>query len=77
LKEVVGEVKVKVIYEKGVLRPKEKLNLREKEEVQIEILSSNVKKTQGIIKINPDLAAGIAQSDELSALSGKSLYKNI
>lgn len=63
------EVRVKAIYEKGVLRPKEKLNLREKEEVQIEILSSNVKKTQGIITINPDLAAEIAQSDELSALS--------
>ena len=62
-------MKVKVIYEKGVLRPKEKLNLREKEEIQIEILSSNVKKTQGIIKINPDLAAEIAQSDELSVLS--------
>ena len=63
------EVKVKVIYEKGVLRPKEKLNLREKEEVQIEILSSNVQKTQGIIKINPDLVAEIAQNDELSVLS--------
>jgi len=65
----VEEVKVKVIYEKGVLKPKEKLNLREKEEIQIEILSSNVKKTQGIIKINPDLVAEIAQSDELSVLS--------
>ncbi len=62
-------MKVKVIYEKGVLRPKEKLNLREKEEVQIEILSSNVQKTQGIIKINPDLVAEIAQNDELSVLS--------
>lgn len=62
-------MKVKVIYEKGVLKPKEKLNLREKEEIQIEILSSNVKKTQGIIKINPDLVAEIAQSDELSVLS--------
>ena len=63
------EVKVKAIYENGVLKPREKLDLREKEEVQIEILSNNVKKTQGIIKINPGLAAEIAQSDELSALS--------
>jgi predicted DNA-binding antitoxin AbrB/MazE fold protein len=42
----VEEVKIKVIYEKGVLKPKEKLNLREKEEIQIEILSSNVKNSR-------------------------------
>ena len=62
-------MKVKAIYENGVLKPRGKLDLREREEVQIEILSSSVKKTQGIIKINPDLAAEIAENNELSALS--------
>lgn len=62
-------MKVKAIYENGVLKLREKLDLEEKEEVQIEILTSNVKKTRGIIKINPDLVAEIAQSTELSVLS--------
>ena len=37
-------MKIKAIYENGVLKLREKLDLEEKEEVEIEILTSNVKK---------------------------------
>jgi len=61
-------MKVKAIYENGVLKPLRKLDLREKEEIEIEIVPSRVNKTRGIIKVNSDLAIEIAESDELSAL---------
>ena len=61
-------MKVKAIYENGVLKPVRKLDLREKEEIEIEIVPNRVNKTRGIIKVNSDLATEIAESDELSAL---------
>jgi len=61
-------MKVKAIYENGVLKPLRKLDLREKEEIEIEIVPSRVNKTRGIIKVNSDLAIEIAEGDELSAL---------
>ena len=61
-------MKVKAIYENGVLKPVRKLDLREKEEIEIEIVPNRVNKTRGIIKVNSDLATEIAASDELSAL---------
>jgi len=59
---------VKAIYEKGVLRPFKKLNLKEKEEVELKIMPDIVTKTKGIIKIDPKLAKEIAESNELSTL---------
>jgi len=45
----------------------EKLDLKEGEEVEIEITNS-VRKTKGIIKIPYKIAEEIAESDELSPL---------
>jgi len=59
---------VKAIYENGVLKPLKKLNLKEKEEVELKIVPNIVAKTKGIIKIDPKLAKEIAESNELSAL---------
>jgi predicted DNA-binding antitoxin AbrB/MazE fold protein len=58
-------MKIKAIYENGVLRPLEKLDLEEKKEIEINI-SNAVRMTKGIIKVRPKLAKEIAESDELS-----------
>ena len=60
-------MKVKAIYKNEVLKPLEKLNLREGEKVEIEI-SDAVRRTRGIIKISHKLSKEIAESDELSVL---------
>ncbi len=60
-------MKVKAVYKNEVLKPLEKLNLREGEKVEIEI-SDAVRRTKGIIKINHKLSKEIAESDELSVL---------
>jgi len=44
-----------------------KLNLRQGEEVEIEITNA-VRRTKGIIKIDHELGKEIAESDELSSL---------
>jgi predicted DNA-binding antitoxin AbrB/MazE fold protein len=59
----------KAVYENGVLRPLKKLNLQQGEEVEIEIKDA-VLRTKGIIKLDPEIAREIADSDELSALEG-------
>ncbi len=61
-------MKIKAIYENGVLRPLEKLDLEEKREIEIKIPNA-VRKTKGIIKVKPKLAKEIAESDELSVWS--------
>lgn len=60
-------MKIKAIYENGIIKPLEKLDLREKEEIEIEIANA-VRKTRGIIKVNPKIAKEIAESDELTVL---------
>jgi predicted DNA-binding antitoxin AbrB/MazE fold protein len=60
-------MKIKAIYENGVLRPLEKLDLEEKREIEIKIPNA-VRKTKGIIKVKQKLAKEIAESDELSVL---------
>ena len=57
----------KAVYENGVLRPMEKLNLRQGEEVEIEIKDA-VLRTRGIIKLDPGAAREIADGDEFSVL---------
>ncbi len=61
-------MRIKAIYKHEVLKPLSKLDFKEGEEVEIEI-SSEVRKTKGIIKINKDLAKDLADSDEFSVLS--------
>lgn len=60
-------MRIKAVYENNVLRPLEKLDLSEGEEIEIEI-NNAVRKTKGIIKIDRELAREIAESDELSVL---------
>jgi predicted DNA-binding antitoxin AbrB/MazE fold protein len=59
----------KAVYENGVLRPMEKLNLRLGEEVEIEIKDA-VLRTRVIIKLDPETARVIADGDEFSLLVG-------
>ena len=60
-------MKIKAIYENEVLRPLEKVDLEEKQEIEIKIANA-VRKTRGIIKVNPKIAKEIAESDELTVL---------
>jgi len=64
----VSRMKIRAIYEEGVLKPLDKLKLKEREEVELKIISSTVGGTKGIIKISPGLAKEIAESEELSLL---------
>ena len=57
----------KAVYENGVLRPMEKLNLWQGEEVEIEIKDA-VLRTRGIIKLDLEIARAIADGDEFSVL---------
>jgi predicted DNA-binding antitoxin AbrB/MazE fold protein len=59
----------KAVYENGVLRPMEKLNLRQGDEVEIEIKDA-VLRTRVIIKLDPETARVIADGDEFSLLVG-------
>jgi predicted DNA-binding antitoxin AbrB/MazE fold protein len=59
----------RAVYENGVLRPLEKLNLRQGDEVEIEIKDA-VLRTRGIIKLDPETAREIADGDEFSVLVG-------
>lgn len=61
------KTRTRAVYQDGVLRPLDKLNLRQGEEVEIEI-TNVVRRTKGIIKIDPALGKEIAESDELSNL---------
>ncbi len=60
-------MRIEAIYKDKVLRPLDKLNLHEGEKVGIQI-SNAVRRTRGIIKIDPVLSKEIAESDELSVL---------
>ncbi len=62
------KMRVRAIYRHEVLKPLQKLDLMEGEEVEIEI-SSMARKTKGIIRIDHELAKEIAESNELSVLN--------
>ena len=62
-----SKMKIKAIYEKGVLRPLEEVGLEEMKEVEIKIADA-VWSTKGIIKVKAKIAKEIAESDELSVL---------
>jgi predicted DNA-binding antitoxin AbrB/MazE fold protein len=61
------KTRTRAVYQDGVLRPLNRLDLRQGEEVEIEITNS-VRRTKGIIKIEPELGEEIAESDVLSSL---------
>lgn len=61
------KTRTKAIYKGGVLKPLAKLDLKEGEEVNIEI-SSAVKRTYGMFKVDPKTAKEIAESEDLSYL---------
>ena len=44
--------RVKAIYEDGILKPLEKLDLKEGEEVEIEVKKSPVERLEGMIRIS-------------------------
>jgi predicted DNA-binding antitoxin AbrB/MazE fold protein len=60
-------IKTKAIYENGILKPVQDLGLTSGEEVEIEICRP-VRRTKGIIKLDPDIARDIADSDECTFL---------
>ncbi|HIC92438.1 MAG TPA: DUF104 domain-containing protein [Syntrophaceae bacterium] len=57
---------ITAIYEKGLIKPLEKLDLKEyqKIKVTIEVFPSVVKKTKSIIKAKPDVVKEVAENDE-------------
>ena len=44
--------RTKAIYEEGILKPLEKLDLKEGEEVEIEVKKSPVERLEGMIRIS-------------------------
>ena len=63
LKWLINEMKIKAIYENGVLKPLGKIDIEEKGEIEIKIANTV---TKGIIKVRSKLAKEIAESDDLS-----------
>ena len=61
------KMRTRAIYENGVLKPLGDIDLLPGEEVDIEI-GSPVRRTKGIIKLDPAIARDIADSDECSFL---------
>jgi predicted DNA-binding antitoxin AbrB/MazE fold protein len=44
--------RIKAMYEEGILKPLEKLDLKEGEEVEIEVKKSPVERLEGMIRIS-------------------------
>lgn len=61
------KIRTKAVYENGVLKPKNDLKLMPGEEVEIEIVNP-VRRTKGIIKLDPAIAKDIADSEECTFL---------
>ncbi len=60
-------MRTKAVYKDGILKPLGKLDLKEGEEVDIEIRSA-VKRTYGMFKVDPETSKEIAESEDLSYL---------
>jgi len=61
------KTKTRAVFEDGILRPLKQLNLKQGEEVEIEITNA-VRRSKGIIRIDADLGKEIAECDEFSCL---------
>lgn len=59
-------MRIKAVYKNEILKPLEKLDLKEGEEVEIEIAGSIAKAFRGALKLSdPMLIEELAESDEL------------
>ncbi|MDA8214261.1 MAG: antitoxin family protein [Nitrospiraceae bacterium] len=58
---------VKAIYENGVLKPLEKIDLKERQKVEIilKFKKSAVERTKGMFRADPELIRFIAEDDAL------------
>jgi len=58
---------ITAIYEKGIFKPLEKVNLRNHQKIQIVFkpVKSAVSRTKGIFKVKPETAEQIIESDML------------
>jgi predicted DNA-binding antitoxin AbrB/MazE fold protein len=54
--------RTKAIYEEGVLKPLEKIELEENEEILIEIKKRRMK---GILKVDPKIVDEVIENEEL------------
>lgn len=61
------KIRTKAVYKCGILKPLVKLDLKDGEEVDIEIRSA-VKRTYGMFKVDPETAKEIAEGEDLSYL---------
>ena len=61
------KIRTRAVYEGGVLKPINELRLMPGEEVEIEIVNP-VRKSRGIIKLDPAIAKDIADSEECTFL---------
>ena len=61
------KIRTRAVYEGGVLKPINELKLMPGEEVEIEIVNP-VRKSRGIIKLDPAIAKDIADSEECTFL---------
>lgn len=57
---------IRAVYEKGVLRPLEKLDLEESQRLKLtlEVLPSVVEETYAMIRAKPEVVKDVAESDE-------------
>jgi predicted DNA-binding antitoxin AbrB/MazE fold protein len=56
-------MRIRAVYGGEVLRPLEKLGLREKEEILIEIKKHRISK--GVLKVDPGLVDEVIENEEL------------
>jgi len=57
---------IHAVYEHGVLRPLEKLNLKESQllKLTLEVVPSVVEETQALIRARPEVVSEVAESEE-------------
>jgi predicted DNA-binding antitoxin AbrB/MazE fold protein len=61
---MVMKIRTKAIYENGILRPMEKLDLKEGEEVELELKKSITERTFGIIQLEHEEIEEIIEDTE-------------
>ena len=61
------KTRARAVYNGGVLKPLKELDLKEGEEVDIEIKSA-ARRTYGMFKVDAETAREIAESEDLSTL---------
>jgi len=57
---------IRAVYENGVLRPLEKLDLKESQRLKLtfEVLPSVVEETRALIRAKPEVVTEVAERDE-------------